>query len=119
MKKVPLPTDDESLLRGYMAEVAQRLKDLEAKAELKRAKRHARAERKRLKQEAERLQAEQERKERQAAIQRNIDRLVGPALTLERVRYLSENACRPKRPLPKPAPVSPPTEFIDPYENAA
>jgi len=38
--------------------------------------------------------------------------------TLARVRYLSENACRPKRPLPKPAPVLPPTEFI-PYENAA
>ena len=82
MKKVPLPTDDESLLRGYMAEVAERLKDLEAKAELKRAKRHARAERKRLKQEAERLQAERERKERQAAIQRRLTsaRLLDKAL---------------------------------------
>ena len=119
MRKVPLPTDDESLLRSYMAEVAERLKDLEDKAQLKRAKRQARAERKRLKQEAERLQAEQKRKERQAAIQRNIDRLVGPSMTLERVRYLSENACRPKRPLPKPTPVVEPTKLDPPYENAA
>jgi len=37
---------------------------------------------------------------------------------LDRVRELSEGAGRPKPPLPKPAPVLSPTEFVDPYEDA-
>ena len=145
MKDKPSHPLSESQLRHDIAEqralaaaAAKKLRQLRAAAERKRRAREAllerrrleeeaRAERKRLEEEARALlerqaleaKAEQERKERQAAIQRNIDRLVGPALTLERVRYLSENACRPKRPLPKPTPVVEPTKLDPPYEKAA
>jgi hypothetical protein len=114
MKKAhPLPSDP-SELRRYIdeqnelaAQAAQRLKNIEA-------------ERQAQEEENRRLaKAEQERKERQAIIDRYVAHILAPVYTLERVRYLSENACRPKRPLPKPTPVADPTKLDPPYENAA
>ena len=138
MKDKPSHPLSDSQLRNDISAAAKKLRQLRAAAERKRRAREARLERRRLEEEAraerKRLEeetrallerqaleakAEQERKERQAIIDRNIARVLAPVYTLERVRYLSENACRPKRPLPKPAPVVEPTKLDPPYENAA
>ena len=54
-----------------------------------------------------------------AKLEEELRRIRAAEATLARVRYLSENACRPKRPLPKPTPVVEPTKLDPPYENAA
>ena len=53
-----------------------------------------------------------------AAATEKLRRMHAAEEMLDRVRELSEGAGRPKPPLPKPAPVLPPTEFVDPYEDA-